>query len=200
MSDMYPLPGQVPSKCLHQDTCSAGQSPLPPQFSLVLLAVRLCLRAGRFAQHISSAQVLPQEMSYLPSPSPAPCTHLDPLAAEEGQQQGGFWSSSLLPPSSLTEPAGCSSGLEFLYQGRKIPLIVGNQVSHRGGRVIETKCRCSDMSSHKISHTYRRTSVCGSQITGAPRLRGTFWYLRDMDIPNSPGDTQGLQCLCPQTI
>ena len=106
------------------------------RFSLVVLNVRLPLRAGRFAQHVSSAQTLPEEMSYslrgnvlppftLPSPTsqhgpPSPPT------AEEGQEQGGFWSSSLSPPSSLTEPAGCSTGLEFPYQGRKIPPDCGN--------------------------------------------------------------------------
>lgn len=46
---------------------------------------------------------------------------LSPLAFEEGQQQGGFCSSSLSPLSSLTEPVGCCASLEFPYQGRKIP-------------------------------------------------------------------------------
>lgn len=79
---------------------------------------------------------LSEEMSYchrgnvlppfaLPSPT-CPPRPPSPPAAEDGQQQEGFWSSSLSPPSSLTEPAGGSSGLEFPYQGRKIPPDCGN--------------------------------------------------------------------------
>lgn len=130
------------------------------RFSLVLLTVRLPLRAGRSARHISSAGTLLEEMSYSPRgnvllpfalPSPTCLPELpSPLAAEEGQRQGGFWSSSLSPPSSLTETAGPQLQLGIPLSGKKNPfLIAGTQISPRGGWVMETKCRCSDMSPHQ---------------------------------------------------
>lgn len=136
----------------------SGQEGLPGTFPQQGLSQRKCPSSLRPPQ------------PHVPAGAPLP------PAAEEGQRQGGFWSSSLSPPSSLTETAGLQLRLGIPLSGKKNPfLIAGTQISPRGGWVMETKCRRSDMSPHqkKITRAKKDLGV-GLPASGSSKAEGNI--------------------------